>query len=109
MGFQRAQWSSGLTYQQTCPTCKNAVRYTDNFLDYRPWYPDGYVDCPVCKSHLRHNEDYAIDRPPGSTYVLVPATDAPVASGFVDAYCTNCGNPFQANHCFCSRCGAKRR
>ena len=107
MGFQRAQWKSGLTYQQVCQTCKNAVRYTDDFLDYRPWYPDGYVDCPVCKSHLRHNEDYAIDRPQSSTYVLMD-TDAPTVAECTDTYCVKCGNKFQTNHRFCSRCGAKR-
>ena len=61
MGFQRAQWHSGLTYQQTCPTCKTVLQYTDYSLDFRPWYADGFVDCPKCKTHLRHNESYAID------------------------------------------------
>ncbi len=92
MAYQRAQWHSGLTYVQVCETCKTSVRYTDKVLDYRPWYPDGYVDCPVCKNHLRHNEKYAIDGP-----------------RFAEAYCTNCGTKFENDHRFCTICGNKRK
>ena len=99
MAYQRAQWHSGLTYQQTCETCKNQVRYQDTALDFRPWYPDGYVDCPVCKNHLRHNENFAID---------APWKQAASAGGFTEAYCSKCGNKFGEDHRFCVSCGAKR-
>lgn len=46
---------------QTCYHCRNVVRYTDYNLDFRPWYPDGFVYCPRCKGTLRHNEMYAIN------------------------------------------------
>ena len=48
MAFKRALWHSGLTYQQTCYHCRTLVRYTDYNLDFRPWYPDGFVYCPNC-------------------------------------------------------------
>ena len=104
MGYQRAQWKSGLTYQQICETCRNAVRYTDESLDFRPWYPDGYVDCPVCKNHLRHNEKYAIDAPGRQAPVLETAT-----SDIKEKFCPQCGTPFEEHHRFCCMCGAKRR
>ena len=62
MAYKRAQWRSGLIYQQTCETCKTTIRYTDEKLDFRPWYADGFVYCPNCKTPLRHNEDYAVDQ-----------------------------------------------
>ena len=62
MAFKRALWHSGLTYQQTCYHCRAVVRYTDYQLDFRPWYPDGFVYCPRCKGPLRHNElRYTVD------------------------------------------------
>ena len=61
MAYKRAQWHSGLTYQQTCSGCQALVRYTDASLDFRPWFADGFVYCPRCKHPLRHNECYAID------------------------------------------------
>ena len=59
--FKRAEWRSGLTYRQICQTCQTVVRYTDDKLDFRPWYADGFVYCPVCNTPLRHRETYAID------------------------------------------------
>ena len=104
MAYQRAQWKSGLTYQQICDTCRKPVRYTDDLLDFRPWYPDGYVDCPVCKSHLRHNEKYAIDAPEVQEPVF--ATSAPVLT---EKFCPQCGAAFEESHRFCSMCGTKRK
>lgn len=78
MGFQRAGWHSGLTYQQTCTTCKTVLQYTDYSLDFRPWYADGYVDCPKCKTHLRHNENYALGNPaPQPQAVETPVQEQP--------------------------------
>ncbi len=104
MAYQRAQWRSGLTYQQICETCRNSVRYTDEALDFRPWYPDGYVDCPVCKNHLRHHEKYAIDAPRYHQDASARSDGA-----FTAAYCAKCGNKFGENHRFCVSCGTKRK
>ena len=73
MGFKRAQWHSGLTYQRTCDECKTVLQYTDYSLDFRPWYADGFVYCPRCKTPLRHNESYAINAPEPAQPVTVPA------------------------------------
>lgn len=132
MGFQRAQWHSGLTYQQTCPTCKTVLQYTDYSLDFRPWYADGYVDCPKCKSHLRHNENYALgsgaqpktvqtpapapaSAPAGETpaYAVnladqAAAPAAPAAPAAKAAFCTQCGHAFGQSDLFCAQCGNKR-
>lgn len=40
MPYKRALWKSGLTYQQECELCHTIVRYTDNEMDYRPWFAD---------------------------------------------------------------------
>lgn len=105
MGFQRAEWHSGLTYQQTCERCKTTFRYMDYSLDYRPWYPDGFVDCPKCGYHMRHNERFAIDGPQ-ETQPQVVEQPAPTAG--VAAFCTSCGRKFGEDDRFCAGCGAKR-
>lgn len=61
MGYQRAQWHSGLTYRQECRECKTVFKYTDEILGFRPWFADGFVYCPKCNTPNRHNESYAID------------------------------------------------
>ena len=61
MAYQRALWKSGLTYEQVCEQCHTRVRYTDDKLDFRPWFADGFVYCPKCKKPIRHNEIYAIN------------------------------------------------
>jgi len=134
MAFQRALWHSGLTYKQTCPKCHTVIQYTDEQLDFRPWYADGFVYCATCRSPLRHNEAYAVDEngnylkttPPGNVAApaapaapvaavpvaaAAPATsaspEAPAAAGAV-AYCKNCGRQYivgDAN--FCNGCGNK--
>ena len=134
MAFQRALWHSGLTYKQTCPKCHTVIQYTDEQLDFRPWYADGFVYCATCRSPLRHNEAYAVDEngnylrttTPGNVAApaapaapvaavpvaaAAPATsaspEAPAAAGAV-AYCKNCGRQYivgDAN--FCNGCGNK--
>ncbi len=80
MGYKRAEWHSGLTYQQTCENCKTIVQYTDYSLDFRPWYADGFVYCPRCRTPMRHNENYAIDAAPPSEPVKIPVpSQAPAA------------------------------
>ena len=133
MAFQRALWHSGLTYKQTCPKCHTVIQYTDEQLDFRPWYADGFVYCATCRSPLRHNEAYAVDEngnylrttSPGNgaapaapaapvaapVAAAAPATsaapEAPATAGAV-AYCKNCGRQYivgDAN--FCNGCGNK--
>ena len=108
MGYQRANWNSGLTYQQTCEYCKHTFRYTDRILDFRPWYADGYVDCPNCKSHLRHNEKYALNAPKPQEIETPPQEVAPNPTAQQRIYCTNCGNKFDEGANFCAYCGNKR-
>jgi predicted amidophosphoribosyltransferase len=88
MAFQRALWHSGLTYQQICFNCHALVQYTDHNLDFRAWYPDGFVYCPKCREPLRHSETFAIDAngqrvyadpPKPGTSPLPPVT--PLAGG----------------------------
>ncbi len=107
MGFQRAKWHSGLTYQQICETCKAKVTYTDRNLDFRPWYADGYVDCPRCQTHLRHNEKYAIYPDGRPMYAKEQGSENQTAV-FKENFCHNCGNKFGEGHCFCNVCGTKR-
>ena len=38
MAFKRALWHSGLTYKLTCNKCQTVIQYTDDKLDFRPWY-----------------------------------------------------------------------
>ena len=105
MAYQRAQWKSGLTYRQVCDSCRKTFEYTDDALDFRPWYADGYVDCPVCGSHLRHNERFAINAP--GQPMVVPAVQETLA--FTEAFCHQCGNRFGEGHSFCCKCGTKRQ
>jgi endogenous inhibitor of DNA gyrase (YacG/DUF329 family) len=88
MAYSRAQWRSGLTYQQICETCKTTVSYTDHKLDFRPWYADGFVDCPTCGSHLRHNENYALPVS-GAPGVAAPQ-QAPAGANVFPLFCGNC-------------------
>lgn len=110
MAFKRALWHSGLTYQQQCPMCKSIVQYTDYHLDFRPWFPDGFVYCPTCKKPLRHNEAYALnaDGTANGPKVANPAPQPAPAEQEGKAFCTNCGKQYVpgADH-FCGGCGKK--
>ena len=108
MAYQRAKWHSGLTYRQSCETCKANVTYTDFNLDFRPWYADGFVDCPRCGTHLRHNERFAINPDGTPVYQQAENTPAPEANTFTESFCHNCGNKFGEGHRFCNLCGTKR-
>ncbi len=114
MAFKRALWHSGLTYEQTCEQCQTVVRYVDNQLDFRPWYPDGFVYCPRCKTPLRHNEAYAVNVPEAATVIdLTAAQPSPQSTSATPTaievrFCSRCGNQFNDLDRFCSRCGAKR-
>ena len=134
MGFKRAEWHSGLTYQQTCETCKTVLQYTDYSLDFRPWYADGFVYCPKCKTPLRHNEKYALsnEQPAPApapvpapveekpAYTVTPSEQAGTAPAPVEepapapaapalaAFCTGCGYKYADSDRFCPMCGTKR-
>ena len=97
MSYKRADWHSGLTYMQSCRCCGCLVQYQDTSLDYRPWFPDGFVYCPKCQSPLRHNECYAINAP--TYYQQQPQ---------IAAFCTKCGRKFNPGEKFCVSCGTKR-
>lgn len=122
MAFKRALWHSGLTYKQTCNKCQTVIQYTDEKLDFRPWYADGFVYCPTCRTPLRHNEAFAIDAN-GNYINTAPAPAAPAAPAAVPvatpvatpaaddantAYCKNCGRPYTVGDAhFCNGCGTK--
>ncbi|MBQ4631515.1 MAG: zinc ribbon domain-containing protein [Clostridia bacterium] len=108
--FKRAEWRSGLTYQITCRNCGTVMTYMDNVLDFRPWFPDGFVYCSRCRTPLRHSERFAIDGPiltpppPGS--IPTPMGSAPVPGNA--PFCSQCGNKFGDGARFCANCGAMR-
>ncbi len=101
MAFERANWHSGLTYKQTCSSCRAIVMYKDDALDFRPWYADGFVSCPRCGSALRHSEAFAV----GRTQIVGQAAESTQRKA---SFCTNCGKAFAENDVFCSGCGKKR-
>lgn len=105
MAFKRALWHSGLTYSQVCRRCQTQITYTDEKLDFRAWYADGFIYCPTCQTPLRHNEAYAIDRPKAP--VIVDMTDSTQTTGTA-LFCTNCGRAFRDGEFFCPTCGKKR-
>ena len=107
--FKRAEWSSGLTYQQTCFECKTVITYTDARLDFRPWYADGFIYCPTCNTPLRHREGYAINAPTVNSVPTNPSTISSEPQVKIAAFCTQCGYKFQGPDRFCSQCGTKRQ
>lgn len=111
MAFQRATWHSGFTYKQVCRSCRTEVTYDDYSLDFRPWYPDGFVYCPKCQTPLRHNENYAINAPFTAQGSYEDKTNATVESSsnvVQPLFCSQCGKKFAEIDKFCSGCGAKR-
>ena len=103
--FKRAEWHSGLTYQQECPLCKTTIIYKDDKLDFRPWFADGFVYCPTCEKPLRHNEKFAIDQ--GEAKVVDLTNINNYAEQTYPKFCTNCGKALNAGDRFCSACGKK--
>ena len=107
--FKRAEWHSGLTYQAVCEQCKAVVTYKDNVLDFRPWYPDGFVYCPRCNQPIRHSERFAINGMPEANIDLTNTLyNQPVTNGEKPLFCTKCGKRFEENDAFCSSCGNRR-
>ena len=119
MGYQRANWHSGLNYVQTCEGCNTKVMYTDYYLEFRPWYADGFVYCPKCKKPLRHKEAYAINPPPAPQQMMIGQNPQPQAQPQPQSqsqpqaqgemrFCTSCGYEFKGHELFCPMCGKKR-
>jgi predicted amidophosphoribosyltransferase len=112
MGYKRALWHSGLTYQQTCEVCHTVVRYKDDKLGFRPWYADGFVYCTNCRTPLRHSERYAIDAEtsqiaaPVVNNESVQTVQTPTDTNIT--FCSQCGKQFKPEDRFCSGCGSKR-
>lgn len=133
MAFKRAMWRSGLTYQHTCNSCSTVVQYTDDKLDFRPWYPNGFVYCPICRKPLRHSEELAVSGTPGNAKRAYPSngayqapqqatpvqpapttqpTPAPVEPVTEQVpvptpACPNCNKVIREGDVFCSGCGTK--
>lgn len=107
MAFKRALWHSGLKYRTVCRTCQTHIEYTDYNLDFRPWYPDGFVLCPKCSTPLRHSEMLAVDEngnPIRAAAVGTVPQNVPSDGTF--AYCKNCGKKYTiGSGRFCSGCG----
>ena len=109
MAYKRALWKSGLTYEQVCEQCHTKVRYTDNQMDYRPWFADGFVYCPNCQKPLRHNEKFAVNNNFQEEPIDIVVESEPVDTNtYNETFCPNCGKKFNVDDCFCSGCGRKR-
>ncbi len=82
MAFKRALWSSGYTYQVVCPACGMAFSYNDRQLDFRPWYPNGYIYCPRCRKPFRHSEIYAVHPDGTRVYNTVAEAEQAINNGY---------------------------
>ena len=129
MAFQRALWHSGLTYQQICCNCHALIHYTDENLDFRPWFPDGFVYCPKCREPLRHSETFALNAngqpanvtPPGKSPMppvtplaggprrtpipAAPVAGDPIPANLVPVAQTPASGTVGNEIAFCSKCG----
>lgn len=83
MAFKRALWSSGYTYKMRCPACGTVNEYTDKALDFRAWYPNGFVYCATCRKPLRHNEIFAVDKDGNPVFKSQAEADASVDIGYM--------------------------
>ena len=46
-----------LKFHIKCEYCLTEFDYEQEDLDFRPWYPKGFVYCPKCGKPLRHNPE----------------------------------------------------
>ena len=110
MAYQRAMWHSGLTYKKICEGCRTVVKYTDYNLDFRPWFPDGFVYCPTCNKPLRHSEGNAVEGVRRPIEVDLTAGRNTTTHGATANFCNECGTRFtRPEEQFCSMCGARRK
>ena len=89
MAFKRALWSSGYTYHISCNYCGTQFSYTDRQLDFRPWFPNGFVYCPRCRKPLRHSEIYAVHPDGTPVYSSIAEAEQAINTGYLNAL----GNP----------------
>ncbi|MBR5059631.1 MAG: hypothetical protein IKX06_02540 [Clostridia bacterium] len=85
MAFKRALWSSGYTYKMRCPYCGTNNQYTDKALDFRMWYPNGFILCARCRKPLRHNEIFAVDKDGNPVFNSQAEADASVETGYLNS------------------------
>lgn len=85
MAFKRALWRSGYTYRRQCEYCGVDLYYQDSQLDFRPWYPDGFVYCPACRRPLRHNEIFATFPDGTPVYRTQQEADTAIPVGYYQA------------------------
>lgn len=85
MAFKRALWSSGYNYQISCPNCGTTFYYSDRQLDFRPWFPNGFVYCQRCRKPLRHSEIYAIHPDGTPVYNSLAEAEQAINIGYLNA------------------------
>ena len=85
MAFKRALWTSGFEYRITCPYCGLYFSYTDRQLDYRSWYPNGFIYCMRCRKPLRHSEIYAVYPDGTRVYRNQAEADQAIRAGYFNA------------------------
>lgn len=129
MAFKRALWSSGYEYRAKCPYCTTYFSYNDKQLDFRPWYPNGYINCPRCRKPFRHNEIYAVKEDGSPVYKTQGEANSAIDIGYYTAtglspeqiqnssqphtpdqniiYCSKCGKAHNRSNSYCSACGNK--
>ena len=137
MAFKRALWTSGYTYIAPCPYCGTTIQYVDRQLDFRPWYPNGFIYCPRCRKPLRHSEIYAVHPDGTRVYSTMAEAEQAINLGYLNAvgvnqppvqptaqpvqppvpppaqqqsgsFCPRCGRPYVAGRDhFCAGCGIK--
>ena len=131
MSFKRQLWTSGYEYRVRCPQCGTYISYRDNQLQYRSWYPNGFIYCPRCNNPLRHHEAFAVNPDGTPVYksieeanqaiytgynramgITLPRTNAQSAAQQYQnnqtAYCPQCGKQYvKGTAHFCAGCGNK--
>lgn len=125
--YKRQLWSSGYEYHIRCPYCSTLSKYTDDQLEYRSWYPNGFVYCPKCRKPLQHNEIYAVNSDGTPVYFSQEEANNALRNGYLkvtganieanektengtadQGYCPDCGRTYiKGKDRFCPGCGKK--
>lgn len=85
MAFKRALWSSGYNYHITCNYCGTKFSYVDRQLDFRPWFPNGFIYCPRCRKPLRHSEIFAVHPDGTPVYSSLAEAEQAINVGYLNA------------------------
>ena len=51
-----------LVFHIKCEYCLCEIDYEQEDLDFRPWYPKGFIYSPKCHKPLRHNPELNIKK-----------------------------------------------